>query len=71
MLARLQPAEAKKRILSALYVTEGDRDQAAQIAGVSRRTLYRLADQLDVWPEWNRVCQAKGWTRTHEATRDD
>jgi DNA invertase Pin-like site-specific DNA recombinase len=46
-LAQVDPGEARKRLRSALDVA-GTVDLAARMLGVSRRTLYRVAEKLGV-----------------------
>lgn len=43
---KLSSEEAKQRVFDAMLETNGDREAAAKLLGVSKRTFYRYIDEL-------------------------
>ena len=64
MLVRLDPDEARKRILSAVEVAEGDTRLTVQILDVPRSILYRAIRDLNMMPALNELRVSRGWTST-------
>lgn len=53
----MDEASAKQKLFDAMLETDGDRDAAAEVLGVSRRTFYREQARLDMAAAFEKM----GW----------
>jgi hypothetical protein len=53
--------EARTLILEAITTAEGSRTKAAALLGMSKDTLYRAIQDLDMWNAIDALVDAKGW----------